>query len=218
MGHSFGGHIFEFYAATFRKEVVSNTSEGYPRHRRVPFFQVEKLILLEAWSPTPVARELYIVAQYNQMYEISKARHRAPRYHTYEEALSIMMKERWTKLNSKAAVALLNRCLTRTENGYVFNSDPRTRWEIKPALDEDTLLFVYSRIGCPVLVVLGTESEFRCIHGSSGFCKNVLEQLKKTHPQSRIVHVDGNHCLHNNNPEAVAPIISQFLFDAKSNL
>lgn len=111
---------------------------------------------------------------------------------------------------------MLKRCLVKTDKGYKFTTDLRARDQISPCLGADALLHHFSRIKCPVLVILGKKSELSYFHTNPGFFMDVLNSFNKCHPLSRVVAVNGDHCVHNNNPEIVAPIINKFLLNQLS--
>lgn len=138
-----------------------------------------------------------------------------PCFKTYEEALSTFMKTRWTKLNLESAELILKRCLKKTDEGYVLTMDPRARILIVPVFDEGFYHRIYSEIKCPVLIILADESEMTYVLESSYYLE-FYKIYQKTHALSKIVKVKGNHCVHTNSPEVVAPVINQFLLSQQS--
>lgn len=176
-------------------------------------FQVDKLILIDAISPSPVPREIFLIFHHNQAKDAFKleAGNRKPTLYSYEEALSQITNKRMSQLKAEAAKFLLERNLKKIGSKYAFTTDPRIRSEIKPAIGEDVLLDQFRQIKCPVLVILAKNSEIFSLVTSPGFYATVLDILERTHVTSTTVRVAGNHCVHNNQPEVIAPIINKFL-------
>lgn len=49
------------------------------------------------------------------------------------------------------------------------------------------------------------------VHHDSEFHKTILNILLMSHNASRLKYVDGDHCVHCNNPQAVATVINEFV-------
>ncbi|KAK6635980.1 hypothetical protein RUM43_009632 [Polyplax serrata] len=200
MGHSLGAHILEFFAATYTNKV-------------------EKLILIDAISPTPVPSEVFLVFHRNEMNDVIELEevNRKPTSYTYEEAFLQVASKRMSTLTREAGKPVLDRSLQESNGKFVFTTDPRIRREIKPAIGQDVILDQIKRIKCPVLVILAKDSEQFWLLNSPGFYTRVLDILKRTHSRSAVVRVVGNHCVHNNQPEIIAPIVNGFLLDTRGN-
>lgn len=181
--------------------------------------QVEKLILIDAISPTPVPSEVFLVFHRNEMNDVIELEevNRKPTSYTYEEAFLQVASKRMSTLTREAGKPVLDRSLQESNGKFVFTTDPRIRREIKPAIGQDVILDQIKRIKCPVLVILAKDSEQFWLLNSPGFYTRVLDILKRTHSRSAVVRVVGNHCVHNNQPEIIAPIVNGFLLDTRGN-
>ena len=137
-------------------------------------------------------------------------------FYSYDEALAQVAEKRMSKLKPEAAKFLLKRCLKKNGEKYSFTTDSRIKSEIKPAMTAEIIIDQIKQIKCPVLLILANNSEQFSLLNSSGFFSSALEILKQNNSSSRVIRIVGNHCVHNNQPEIIAPIICNFLSEIKS--
>lgn len=202
MGHSIGACVVEFLALS-------------------PNIKVEKLILLDMCAPFPTPKEVclvrHAVATEVMLKKEEKLNKCLPRSDfTYEEAISFATNNRWSKLPRECIEPIVKRSLEKTDKGYKFTTDPRARDMVDPALSPEVILHHFSTIKCPVLIILGEKSEMNYFHTDQGFYMEVISTFEKCHPLSKVVGVNGDHWVHNNNPEIVAPVINKFLLNQLS--
>lgn len=67
-------------------------------------------------------------------------------------------------------------------------------------------------VRCPVLIVLGSESTAQQV-----FLSSIIQFLKRRR-NVRIKYAEGNHDVHNDSPELVAPYVVKFLLYQKNKL
>ncbi|KAJ8927166.1 hypothetical protein NQ314_020442 [Rhamnusium bicolor] len=122
---------------------------------------------------------------------------------------------RYGDLTVEAATALLTRSITPVENGrYKFTFDQRLKNVIDPLRDFHYIIETIKEhpVTCPVLMILGNESTLQ-----QEYMQPVLQQFKK---QKNVIIkvVDGNHDVHNVQPENVALYVSKFLINKEGKL
>ncbi|XP_060716611.1 serine hydrolase-like protein isoform X2 [Tachysurus vachellii] len=198
IGHSMGGNISGMLCAL------------YPD-------MVEALVLLDSYGflPVDVKRMGRIMRRgIEEMLEYEKKlQERKERIYTYEKAKE-RLKAANQYLSDKSVEILLERGVQEVDGGVVFTRDVRINLTniIRNTLEQ--CLEMQSQITAKVLVL-------RASHG-----------LEKTFPQpeeiavpllkgwsgerNTIVTVEGDHHVHLNNPESVAPIITDFLLSQTS--
>ncbi|XP_049825604.1 serine hydrolase-like protein [Aethina tumida] len=194
IGHSYGGQLAFFFA------------QVYPE-------LVEKLIMLDTimMFPLPAKSFKSYIREVYESYLVMDAKlkkNKQPEY-TYEEALDrLQYKRSYGEVTKEAAEALLERSIKKLDNGkYVFTFDQRLKNFTLPLNDIryklETLKF--NPVSCPILMVLARDSAIQQV-----ILKKVLAALKKS-KTIKIVLVNGDHDVHNTNPERVAPHIRAFL-------
>nr|CAI5858000.1 unnamed protein product [Callosobruchus analis] len=198
MGHSYGGQIGFLYA------------QMYPE-------QVEKLVLLDTIISFPVAASLYVDYLKEKLEVHSEIEEnlatRSPPSYTYEEALNrIQFARNLGSINKDAAEALLNRAIQPVdglEGRFIFTRDQRLKNYINPTVDLRYAVDAYKHapLRCPTLIILAKQSvaSRHFEHLTKSFGKNVVFKL-----------VEGNHDVHNDRPELVAPLVKKFLVYKKN--
>ncbi|CAH1971197.1 unnamed protein product [Acanthoscelides obtectus] len=200
MGHSYGGQIGFMY------------SQMYPQH-------VERLVLLDAIIPITVPTSWFIdhLKDKLEMHcEIeSKLASRQPPTYTYAEALNrVQFSRNWGTICEDAAKCLLNRAIEPvggSDGKFRFTIDQRLKNIINPTVDLRYVVEAYktSPVCCPTLIILSKQSVLNKNFGrlTKSFGKNVVFKL-----------VDGNHDVHNDKPELVAPLVEKFLLCKRHKL
>ncbi|KAJ8945420.1 hypothetical protein NQ318_009876 [Aromia moschata] len=201
LGHSYGGQIGLLFA------------QLYPQY-------VEKLIMLDTIHiiTVPSSNFKNHIAdriEENMALQEKLAVKTQPTY-TYEQAFKKLMSGRQTAttpLVLEAAKALMSRGVERVgDDRYKFTLDQRMKCYIDPLHDNRYALETLKRdpVKCPVLIILAHQSRMFNI-----YFKDIIGYLKKR-KNFTIKYVDGDHDVHNNSPEVVAPHINKFLLTRKA--
>ncbi|XP_056648431.1 serine hydrolase-like protein isoform X2 [Diorhabda sublineata] len=199
LGHSFGAQIGYIFA------------QLYPE-------KVKKLIMLDSitvFPQTALNFATYLRDKTNFYIQIEKKiTNGVPPSYTKEEALHRLHTGRsYAPIKLEGAVALLERSINEIDDGkYIFTLDQRIKNTIVPLrnLRNVAEAIEYYPVRCPLLIILATESTSQQIYFSS------ILQLLKRQKNVRIKYAEGNHDVHNDYPERVAPLINKFLL-YKSN-
>uniref|UniRef100_A0A3Q1EGD0 Serine hydrolase like n=1 Tax=Acanthochromis polyacanthus TaxID=80966 RepID=A0A3Q1EGD0_9TELE len=194
IGHSMGSNIAAMFSALF-PEVVDG------------------LVLLDfpGFFPTVMSDIPKIMKQgIEEMLQFDKGKKDNQRVYTYEKAAERLSTANPT-LTEASVRTLLERGLTQTEGGFVFSRDLRVNFKniVRTTLEQG--LEMQSRIQAAVLVVLADKG-FVAGLSKTNEHKLITQLLQDYRGRNHsVVTVPGDHHVHLNNPEAVAPLISDFL-------
>nr|XP_050854154.1 serine hydrolase-like protein [Vespula vulgaris] len=190
MGHSFGGHLGVMFSILYPK-------------------RIEKLILLDSLISPPILNK-DLVFRLREVCDITiKANiDKTPRLYTEEEILYALRCRRISALNSEAAKALFERAVTKVNDLYKYNRDIRLKTFIVPFFNVDQLLTCLKEFSIPCILILSNSE----IDSYANIISHMLEQMAGNWNNTVFVtYVNGNHDVHNNYPERVAPYICKFL-------
>ncbi|KAK5866006.1 hypothetical protein PBY51_020228 [Eleginops maclovinus] len=107
---------------------------------------------------------------------------------------------------------LLERGLVQVEGGFVFSRDLRINFKNIVRITLEQSLEIQSRIQASVLVVLGDKG-FGATTGPELYPRKLASKLLQGYHDRNhtVVTVPGDHHVHLNDPEVVAPLVSDFL-------
>lgn len=198
IGHSLGAHLGIQYSIL------------YPE-------KVEKLIAIDAIIPLPVPDDL-LYDRIRIIYDSTIKYHKnneSPLY-SQDEVSHALKFRRISTLNTEAANALFTRAVTKVGNNFKYNRDPRLKNFVRPLMSIQQYFKSLKRLSTPVLIIMSNNT---LTQYQTPEIVEVLEFLR-TKETCSIITVPGNHDVHNNNPERVAPHISAYLIahDVKSKL
>lgn len=193
IGHSLGGHIAGMFSAL------------YP-------MMVDAIILLDAAGFVPrEAADIYKSRSdaVHKMLQYERKTDLKPRVYTYEKAMERLLAANPT-LSEQSVRILLERGLTAVDGGFVFSRDLRLNLDAVVQCTEEESFQLVKRIrpcGLIVLADKGILIRFNLKH------QQRLSRLFQGHRDRnhKVVTVPGDHHVHLNNPECVAPHISEFL-------
>ncbi|XP_076584030.1 serine hydrolase-like protein [Chaetodon auriga] len=194
IGHSMGGNIAAMFSAL------------YPE-------KVDVIILLDTFGfmPTDLKEIPKVMRQgMSAMLEYEKKTEEKKRVYTYEKAVERLSAANPT-LSEKSVHILLERGLVQVEGGFVFSRDLRLNFKNIVRITLEQSLEMQSRIQAPVLVVLA-DNGFGATAQDANQQKIASALRQGCHDRKHtMVTVPGDHHVHLNNPEAVAPPVSDFL-------
>nr|CAD7267865.1 unnamed protein product [Timema shepardi] len=200
MGHSLGGLVGYYFAGAFPE-------------------LVKKLIVIDIMShsnlPTHHHTEL-IRHYYEKLHEFEeKSLTKQPPRYSYKEALSRAITGRPSELSITSAKTLLTRDLKQvSEDRYIFCKDQRTKFLVFPIISNEQHMALLSSVRCPLLLIMGNQSSLK----NFALAQELLQMFKKNCEEFRYFVVEGGHDLHLNNPEIVAPLVTNFLNSPKCSL
>ncbi|XP_067140113.1 serine hydrolase-like protein 2 [Centruroides vittatus] len=181
---------------------------------------VDKIIGIDLLKPITYSSEIASQVLRNNINRYVKLEGKLksnPPIYSEEEALHILIESRNGEINEEGAKILMKRGIKRLETGKVmFSRDIRIQSVLDSGLAcTEALKAIVSNIQCDLLLIKAKESPIYTDEESL----NEFMGIYKTKCKSfKLVHVEGNHFVHLNNPERVAPIINPFLLNTKSNI
>lgn len=125
-----------------------------------------------------------------------------PKSYTKEEILHALKNLRLATLNSEAADAMFERAVTEVNEKYIYNRDIRLKNHPFTFMNAELFNYFNHKISVPVYLFVAS-------HGLI-----VTKRARKVTSDPKILHVinvDGNHDVHNNDPEQLAPHICKIL-------
>ncbi|XP_041642321.1 serine hydrolase-like protein isoform X2 [Cheilinus undulatus] len=192
IGHSMGGNIAGMFSAL------------YPE-------MVDAIVLLDAAGFLQKdAAEISSVMRkgIHEMLQYEKKTEQKLRVYTYEKAMERLLAANPT-MPEESVHILLERGLTAVEGGFVFSRDLRINLRNVPGTMEQSLE-MQSRIQSSVLVIIADKGLPTFYDSKQQERISTLLQRYRDRNHT-VVTVPGNHHIHLDNPEIVAPLVSDFL-------
>ncbi|CAG0917944.1 unnamed protein product [Notodromas monacha] len=199
IGHSLGGGIGQNFAAVFPEKVD-----------RLVVLDLVKLIAYP--TETQPKRTAQHVSQYYR-HETEMATSEAPCY-TRGEALDRLLKV-VPSLTKDSGLILLERGLEPMEKRgsdgqqlYRYRRDIRVAFTSAMHMCIEQQRPFLKRIKCPMLLIKALSApkyEGDAVH------EETLQLFRENNPKFQYVEIDGDHHVHINSPEVVAPLINDFL-------
>ncbi|XP_031727920.1 serine hydrolase-like protein isoform X2 [Anarrhichthys ocellatus] len=182
---------FSIISHSMGAEIAALFSALYPE-------MVDALVLLDSYAFLPTdSKELSKVMRkgMDEILQFENKTEDKKRVYTYEKAVERLSAANPT-LTEQSAHILLERGLVQVEGGFAFSRDLRVNFKNIWRISSEQSLEMQSRVQASVLLVLKFISTL--LHG--------LQDQNYT-----VVTVPGDHHVHLNEPEVVAPIVSDFL-------
>lgn len=178
--------------------------------------RLERIIAIDALMPRTMKNdELVDRIRFVQESTVFAMNRNESTLYTKEEIFYALLNRRDFKLNYQAAEALFDRATTKINNMYKLNRDPRMRAIVVPLFNHQQLIDIIKNLKVPILLIVPEETWFN--HQQEYEKLNKIQTILGNNLLDTI-HVEGNHDVHNNNPEIVAPHVTKFFNDAKSKL
>ncbi|XP_078691388.1 serine hydrolase-like protein [Branchiostoma floridae x Branchiostoma belcheri] len=191
IGHSMGGSVAIMYSAVFPSSV-------------------ERLTLLDMSGPVDRPLEGTVERLQDAVkrrFEVEKTSELPPHVYSRTEALHKLLKGNpW--VTREAGAVLLERGSREVEGGFVYTRDLNLKnlsfFSLTPEQAEELV----KGVKCPVLMLRATQSVRNALEEERG--KRFLPLFKANSSQFTEIQVEGNHHVHLNSAEVVAPHISTF--------
>ena len=185
IAHSFGSHLGTYFNIL------------YPG-------RLEKIIAIDGILPFPVKD---VVSYIQQLYNLDFYAKDSGVLYTKDEVIYALQFRRQETLNTDAAEALFKRAVTKVNDLYKYNRDVRLRYLVKPIYKKEQHKEMFRKFSSPtLLIVAGNSSRSKQFLKLINEITSVIDKNKFS-----MVIVKGNHDVHNNYPERVAPHICKFL-------
>ncbi|KAL6265294.1 hypothetical protein P5V15_002074 [Pogonomyrmex californicus] len=170
--------------------------------------RIEKLITIDGILMNPYLRHDDIAQYFKKASVLSNkiTRNEKAATHTKEEILHIYKTKRLGALNSEAVMALFERGVTEINGRYKFNRDIRIKNSPFSFFSTEICQQFNNMLSVPTYVFVSS-------HGIITPYKeypSILE-IMKAKVKLEVIEINGNHDVHNNNPERIAPFIQKIL-------
>ncbi|KYN00691.1 PREDICTED: serine hydrolase-like protein [Cyphomyrmex costatus] len=171
--------------------------------------RIEKLISIDGILMNPTIFKKFTTYFKNASAFSLKAYHKEkPLSFTREEILHALKTIRFGGiLNSEAVDALFERAVTEVNGKYIYNRDIRLKNHPFTFMQINECQMFNSMFSVPTYLVIPSHG---IIFAHKQLYMLVSETIK-TKTTLEVIHIDGNHHVHNNNPEKVAPFICKIL-------
>ncbi|XP_069553445.1 serine hydrolase-like protein [Brachyistius frenatus] len=194
IGHSMGGNIAGMFSAL------------YPE-------MVDAVVLLDSYGflPTDPKQMTTVIRQgLDDLLQYEKKMEKKGRVYTYEKALERLLASN-PAISEQSAKILLERGLVQVEGGVMFSRDVRINLKNVARISLEQSLGFQSKIQCSLLVVLA-DAGFQKVFAEPDQRKFTSALLQGYRDKNQtVVSIPGDHHVHLNNPDVVAPLVSDFL-------
>ncbi|XP_068607240.1 serine hydrolase-like protein [Brachionichthys hirsutus] len=192
LGHSMGGNVGTMFSSL------------YPE-------MVDSLVLLDTGGFLPFEeKEIPGIMKrgFEEMLQFEKQAKEKLKVYTYEKSVERLIAAN-PSLSEQSAQTLLERGLSQVEGGLVFSRDFRINLTNVGRITLGQSLVMLSKIQASVLVVLAEDGLVKQYPRFEKSYSALLQaHLDRNH---KVVTVPGDHHIHLNKAEAVAPLVSDFL-------
>ncbi|KAF3421000.1 hypothetical protein E2986_07694 [Frieseomelitta varia] len=188
IGHSLGAHIGTYFSIL------------YPG-------KLEKIVAIDGLLPFFISDTVSFI---RELYNINIDVKHSERLYTKEQILYSLQFRRYETLNTEAAEAVFKRAVTKVGNLYKYNRDKRLGLILKPYFTIEQHRNFFSKYSTKTLLIIANNSK------RTSMLSKIIEALPDVIDISHlftIITVTGNHDVHNNYPERIAPHICKFLND-----
>jgi len=169
--------------------------------------RIKKLIALDGILMFATVKDFAPYFKTASALSIKAYHNEKPLFFTKEQILQGFKTMRVGALNSEAADAMFERAVTELNGKYMYNRDIRLKNHPFTFMNMDEFQQFNALLSIPIYLFIPSHG---IIPPREEKHMKALEMMKaKT--MLEIIHINGNHDVHNNNPEKVAPFICKIL-------
>lgn len=167
--------------------------------------RIKKLISLDGILGNPYVKD-FLIKHFTDAsaFSIEAYHNKKKPLFTKDEILHAFKTKRFSALNSEAADALFVRAVTKVNEKYKYNRDIQLKngaFLFKGMNDDEKFT---KKLTVPIYLFVSSKGVIFPYKNR----KLTVESMKTI---LKIIYVDGNHDVHNNNPEKIAPFICEIL-------
>ncbi|XP_076749937.1 serine hydrolase-like protein [Xylocopa sonorina] len=160
--------------------------------------RLEKIVAFDGFLPVVVQDIIYHI---RTMYNLKLYTKESSRLYTEDEVLHALQFRRKEVLKLDAAKALFKRSVTKVNDLYKYNRDVRLKFLVRPVFKMEQQKEIFAKYSTKTLVFKPNRLDDYHLRLPDISDTNIIT----------VVRVNGNHDIHNNYPERVAPHVCQFL-------
>ena len=166
--------------------------------------RLDKVIAIDGLIPEAIEE---LVPHMQSLYDLDAYAKASAKLYTRDEVIYALKFRRQEALSTAAAEALFERAVTKVGDLYKYNRDPRLRYGLCPAFNVQQQRDYFKKLRSPVFGISPNNSGRV---GTMARSKHVIE-TRNTRDKFAMFYVEGNHDVHNNNPERIAPLVTNIL-------
>ncbi|XP_066997667.2 probable serine hydrolase isoform X2 [Anabrus simplex] len=173
--------------------------------------KVENLISIDAFKPLSVNPDVELDKlghDIDKFLETDSRKEVKPSYSYTEIVQKLYHGMLADSLTEESCKILLKRGIQKSGDGYYFTRDPRVKIGRLSGWLHETVLSLAANITCNVLFIKAIPG---FVYESPDIANETLDVVRKSARRYEYHIVEGQHHVHLNNPERVAPIIINFL-------
>ena len=170
---------------------------------------IKKMISIDTAFPKPFDDDL-LKSRILELHETALDHLKGEDFRVFsrEDVIFALQTRRKHYMKKEAAEELFERAVTEVDGGYKYNRDSRLKVIPRPVFSYEQCVHYMKKETVPTLfIVASTISEFL----SEGRTREAFFEVIKRKKTVQFVVIEGNHDLHINNPERIAPLIQTFL-------
>ncbi|CAL1675341.1 unnamed protein product [Lasius platythorax] len=176
--------------------------------------RIKKIIVMDAFIVyRDDAPNIITHLQDASAFSIKASNKTEPVSYTKEEILYAFKSLRFAPLNSEAADALFERAVTEVNGKYIYNRDIRLKDNYFMFTNLEMANEINRRLSVPIYVLAVSKGYISKYKNAFASAVKIINSETKL----EIIDIEGNHDLHNNNPERVAPFIRKILTNSNSS-
>lgn len=166
--------------------------------------RIEKIIAVDGFLPYLVDNNISYI---QEIYNLNSYAKDSKALYTKDEAIYSLKCRRQESLTTEAAEALFRRAVTKVGDLYKYNRDTRLRMVFRPIFTIRQHMEFLENFSTRMLVIIAdSSSRFYLLSEMLELTKSIMKENEVSK-----VMVRGNHDVHNNYPERVAPHMCKFL-------
>lgn len=186
LGHSLGGQLGLHFSVL------------YPG-------RLDKVIAIDGLIPEAIDE---LVPFIRGLYDLNAYAKVPAKLYTRDEVIYALKFKRQEALTTDAAEAVFERAVTKVGNLYKYNRDPKLRYLMCPIFTAQQQQEYFKKLPSPVFAIAPTNSGRVSTMARS---KHIIQTYCDDRDKFTMIYVEGNHDVHNNYPERLAPHIVRIL-------
>ncbi|KAG5314606.1 SEHL2 protein, partial [Acromyrmex insinuator] len=171
--------------------------------------RIEKLISFDGILINSINNEITTYFKNASAFSIKVCHAEKSSSFTRKEILYALKTFRFGVLNSEAAEELFERAVTEVNGKYIYNRDIRLKNHSLSFMQTKDYQKFNNMLSIPIYLCVSS-------HGIMFPHKKLMLVLETIRVKTiiEVIYIDGNHDVHNNNPEKVAPFVCKILNNA----
>ncbi|XP_054264519.1 serine hydrolase-like protein 2 [Macrosteles quadrilineatus] len=199
LAHSMGSTVAIYFTALFGEKVTHS-------------------ILIDGFFPIVIPGENFVQERCQVILEKFLRPVKPGMTYDFNGSITKLREERIKHISVHALRALQKRAFTRSDKGYVFNNDKRTKLVVYGLFTAGFHYGLLKCLDCPILMILTSEFEASSLSHTPTNQGSLALLSQTLGPKFKTVRTPGSHDVHMDSPTLLAPVIKHFLIHPVSHL